>query len=792
MTIHLVQSWETLFKISNRYSVPVALLKEANDLIVNQLFEGQILVIPELPSSMNRSLPATFNTTTEWYTVRAGDTLYKIAQRFGTRVDLLKSMNKMRSSALSVGQRMKVRVVKAPGSDTNTGGGQGLQNYFVKAGDSLYKIAKYFGITTDHLKRLNSLISNNLAIGQKLFVPGKTETKKPTYEEEVYHVKPGDTLFGLALLFNVGVHDLKSWNKLLSSILNVGQRLLVKKRVKNTGSQGGSNNTNTSPNDGVNLKEEAISYTVTHGDSLWGISKKFGVTIEGLVKWNKLRNNVVKPEQVLTVGYAPVTTPLSEDMQVTGALQFRYTMALKGSVGGAGSQNVAADVKYVQNELLRLGFLSATAHNKEKPQTASHQKVSSQQLLQTIAGIKAFEATMLNTDFPTGVIMPKSTANMVLQTAMPMLSQTRLSLVKQERKAFKLINSTAFGVLKNGISGHVGETNFGNNPTDVGIIQSALVRMGHLVSWHGETPTSTQAVNKRNLPRTIHAIKELQRRYVVYWKDKPDLMPTTQFVHGVVSKDDLTFYVLKNFIAYQLSFPDVMNPSVRAKVKFHNFPKSKFVANSQGISYIGRVTPNTLSLPEYRSIGLNHIQAKALKYVSEHEGNFDAINSYDKAMFSFGFIQFAGDKGGLAPMMALCKHQYPKEFKAHFQDYGVDVAYSIEDGKVKYCHMSVVDVANKQVKRHNSAFQVLQADKVLTGVFIRAAYYKSIQLAQVSSAKQRYVLAAMDIELDLDLPFISGKIPVTDIVRSEMAITVLIDLTVNQWIVRTGNYFAKA
>lgn len=99
--------------------------------------------------------------TESTYTVKAGDSLYAIANKYGMTVDQLKSLNNLSSNNLSIGQ--KLLITGTPSTEP--------QVYTVKSGDSLYRIALAFGTTVDAIKNLNNLTSNNLSIGQKLLIP---------------------------------------------------------------------------------------------------------------------------------------------------------------------------------------------------------------------------------------------------------------------------------------------------------------------------------------------------------------------------------------------------------------------------------------------------------------------------------------------------------------------------------------------------------------------------------------------------------------------------------------------
>ena len=147
----------------------------------------------------------------EYYTVKAGDTLYSIAKKYNLTVDKLKEINNLSSSFLSIGKKLKVKV-DAPTID------ESISNiYVVKAGDTLYSIAKKHNTTVDKLKALNNLTSNLLSIGQKLTVPSMN----------TYIVKAGDTLYSIAKKYNTTVDNLKSLNNLSSNLLSIDQELLI-------------------------------------------------------------------------------------------------------------------------------------------------------------------------------------------------------------------------------------------------------------------------------------------------------------------------------------------------------------------------------------------------------------------------------------------------------------------------------------------------------------------------------------------------------------------------------------
>ncbi len=146
-----------------------------------------------------------------YYTVLKGDTLWSIARKFNLSVDKLKSINNLNSNLLSVGQRLIVSENSL--SESNT--------YIVKKGDTLYSIAKKYNLSVDELKSINNLGNDTLSIGQKLII------KDNKIENKVYTVKKGDSLYSIARRFDTTVSTLADLNNLSSSLLFVGQKLLI-------------------------------------------------------------------------------------------------------------------------------------------------------------------------------------------------------------------------------------------------------------------------------------------------------------------------------------------------------------------------------------------------------------------------------------------------------------------------------------------------------------------------------------------------------------------------------------
>ncbi len=96
------------------------------------------------------------------YIVQAGDTLWLLAQRYRTTVDAIKNLNGLTSNLLNIGQILKIPVSQV----------SPYFEYTVKSGDTLWILARRFGTTVDEIRKLNGLTSDLLNIGQVLRIPG--------------------------------------------------------------------------------------------------------------------------------------------------------------------------------------------------------------------------------------------------------------------------------------------------------------------------------------------------------------------------------------------------------------------------------------------------------------------------------------------------------------------------------------------------------------------------------------------------------------------------------------------
>ena len=259
-----------------------------------------------------------------------------------------------------------------------------------------------------------------------------------------------------------------------------------------------------------------------------------------------------------------------------------------------------------------------------------------------------------------------------------------------------------------------------------------------------------------------------------------------QYLLTAVAKTDYNQYT---FVA-----PNPMGGTIKAS--FRDNVKSIYTLYKNGVSYAGSSRPQ-LPISVYESVGLNDAQARALRFVSLHEGCFDAINSYDKAIFSFGFIQFTASQAtgsSLSMVLAHYKHNCPDLFRKYFIAAGIDVGYILDNGAVR-APITVVALHGKTGERltNDAAFAYIKDNIQMYGPFIQSGYEPTMVREQLRMASYMYVQKALTMTTSVTVLGQKFTIPlISQVVQSEAMSTILIDLAVNRGVGGMGKVINSA
>ncbi len=317
---YTVRSGDNLSLIAKRFGVTVGDLKAWNGLRSNRIYTGKTLKVPG-----NRGQQAVASQRpaagSGQYRIRSGDNLSSIADRFGVSISDLKAWNGLRSSRIRAGNYLMVRPAGAVPQETAqtraapssaapvANDVRGAETYRIRRGDNLASIAQRFDVTVDNLKAWNGLRSSRITAGDSLLVrPGRAPqgqasgapssprtSPSSSIGASRYRIRRGDALATIAKRHNVTVEQLRAWNGLRSNRIHAGDYL-------NLGpGEAGASRGSSAVRQRAAAETSGDQYRIRQGDTLSGIATQFGVTIEQLKSWNRLRGNRIRAGNYLTV-----------------------------------------------------------------------------------------------------------------------------------------------------------------------------------------------------------------------------------------------------------------------------------------------------------------------------------------------------------------------------------------------------------------------------------------------------------------------------------------------------------
>jgi membrane-bound lytic murein transglycosylase D len=232
--IHTVRSGDSLYSIARKYGSSVSAIRQANSLRGSLIRPGQNLIVPRFGTEMmTASNQPQRSADGGVYIVQRNDTLWDIATGFSVSVDSLCAANGLsRRDVIRPGQRLNIpegastSIAPARQQPLKVSG----SSHTVRAGDTLSDIASAYNVSVSSLKRANGLRSSRIYPGKELRIPAPVE--KSTPERTVagpgtYKVQKGDTLYDIARRFGVSMSDLRRANGLRTSRIYPGDVLQI-------------------------------------------------------------------------------------------------------------------------------------------------------------------------------------------------------------------------------------------------------------------------------------------------------------------------------------------------------------------------------------------------------------------------------------------------------------------------------------------------------------------------------------------------------------------------------------
>lgn len=165
----------------------------------------------------------------------------------------------------------------------------------VNAKETVYSLSRKYNVPVPEILKHNPQVEQVLSVGQIVKVP--VAIKKEVKELDtgtVHRVKEKETLYSISKLYGVSVKHLKQWNNIEDNTLHIGDELVIRKTDQKSAEQ--------------EIKDPSIDLTgkkmhkVLEKETLYSISKQYGVEVDEIVVWNKLESNAIQLGQLLIVG----------------------------------------------------------------------------------------------------------------------------------------------------------------------------------------------------------------------------------------------------------------------------------------------------------------------------------------------------------------------------------------------------------------------------------------------------------------------------------------------------------
>ncbi|MUU79733.1 LysM peptidoglycan-binding domain-containing protein [Winogradskyella sp. HL2-2] len=283
--VHSIKKGESVYQISRQYGVSMNSIFELNPGSRDVIYAGRTLLIPNSSDNNNNNNNTSSETENNAngisnYEVQRGETKSGLSRRFGVSIAMLEQQNPHIVNMLQAGHIINIDKTIAEETPVAKEG-----EHIVVKGETLWGIARENGISVAQLEAANSgQLSEFLQIGQTLIIPDKNSV---TTNSDEYLVQRGDTKFELSRRFNMSIAELEAKNPHIVEMLMAGHRIDISNSTDISTTE--DTNVETASTETINSTSQEgdyVDYTIQAQETLYGLSRKAGMSMEDLMELN--------------------------------------------------------------------------------------------------------------------------------------------------------------------------------------------------------------------------------------------------------------------------------------------------------------------------------------------------------------------------------------------------------------------------------------------------------------------------------------------------------------------------
>lgn len=316
--VHKVQKEETLYSLKQKYNTSYDELYKLNPTLKEVgLVAGTEIRVPRTNGGaqplLAQAAPAQPTTTayekrTEFslHEVKAGETLFSISQQYDVTTDEIKKLNPSAKEGIQTGQRLVI-----PPSHTNTAVAQPTDNnapknnammktHRVQKDETLYGICQKYGVSREDVLKINPGADTNLKEGRILTIPTDSKPEEVTKVNirQMHVVKKKETFASISEMYGLTEDELKKANPAISEVKK-GITIAIPEKAE-------------APAEKVTVYG---IHKVLKGETLYAISRLYGIDIDDILRNNSLNNNELIEGQILFIEQQTPTTATPADLQ---------------------------------------------------------------------------------------------------------------------------------------------------------------------------------------------------------------------------------------------------------------------------------------------------------------------------------------------------------------------------------------------------------------------------------------------------------------------------------------------